>query len=262
MRFPRRLGHGETAGLVDHLGELRVRLVVALGAIIAGSAVAFVFHHRLIEWLNAPLPPGRQPVTLGVAEPFTTSLKVSIYAGFALALPLILWQLWSFLAPAGDRRTERALGVFVALGTLLFAGGAAFGYRVALPAAVHFLTNYDDELYNVQIRARDYFSFALLVVVGVGVVFELPIFVLALVRLQILTSDRLRRNRRIGVFVAIVLAVLLPTVDVVSLVLEVVPLLVLFELSIWLATFMERRWERAYGEDWADEADELATSEL
>jgi sec-independent protein translocase protein TatC len=242
MRLPRRLGHGDTAGLVDHLGELRARLLVSLAALVAGSTTAFAFHQRLIHWLNAPLPAGRQPVTLGVAEPFTTSLKVSIYAGFALALPVILWQVWSFLAPAVDRKTERALGGFVVFATVLFAAGATFGYVLALPAAVHFLTNYDSSIYNIQVRASSYYSFALMVLLSVGLVFELPIFILALVRLGVTSAGKLRRKRRLGYFSMAALAVALPGVDPVTTAMEMIPLLILFEGSIWLSVMFERRW--------------------
>jgi sec-independent protein translocase protein TatC len=242
MRLPRRLGHGDTAGLVDHLGELRARLFVSLAALVGGSTVAFAFHHRLIHWLNAPLPAGRQPVTLGVAEPFTTSLKVSLYAGFALALPVILWQVWSFLAPAVDRKTERALGGFVVFATVLFAAGATFGYVLALPAAVHFLTNYDSSIYDIQVRASSYYSFALMVLLSVALVFELPIFILALVRLGVTSAAKLRRKRRLGYFSMAAVAVALPGVDPVTTAMEMIPLLVLFEGSIWLSVLFERRW--------------------
>ncbi|MDQ5821502.1 MAG: twin-arginine translocase subunit TatC [Actinomycetota bacterium] len=245
MRLPRRIGHGDTAGLVDHLGELRARIVISLASLVVGSAVAFVFHQRLIEWLNAPLPKGRQPVTLGVAEPFTTSLKVSIYAGLALALPVILWQVWSFLAPAVDRKTERALGGFVVFATVLFAGGVAFGYVLALPAAVHFLTNFDASIYDIQVRASSYYSFALMVLLSVGVVFELPVFILALVRLGVTSAAKLRRSRRIGYFAMAALAVALPGVDPVTTAMEMLPLLVLYEGSIWLSVVFERKWRGA-----------------
>ena len=245
MRLPRRIAHGQTADLVEHLGELRGRVVIAMASVAGGSAVGFAFHHRLIHWLNAPLPDGRRPVTLGVAEPFTTSLKISIYAGVALALPVILWQVWSFLAPAVDRRTERALGGFVVLATVLFAGGAAFGYRIALPAAVHFLTNYDSSIYDIQVRASSYYSFALMVLLSVGLVFELPIFVLALVRLGVTSSGRLRRSRRVGYVAMAALAVALPGVDPITTAFEMVPLMLLFEASIWLSVLFERRWAAA-----------------
>ena len=245
MRFPRRLGHGEVAELVDHLGELRARLVISLAALAVGFGVAYAFHHQLLSWLNAPLPDGRQPITLGVAEPFTTSIKVSLYGGFALALPVILWQVWSFLAPAMSKRTERALGMLVGFAALLLAAGVAFGYRIALPAAVHFLTTYDASVYDIQVRASSYYSFSLMVLLSVGLVFELPVFVLALVRLGVVTSAKLRRKRRIGYVAMAGVAVALPGVDPVTTAFEMAPLVVLYEASIWLSVLFERRWRRA-----------------
>ncbi|MDX6435884.1 MAG: sec-independent protein translocase protein TatC [Gaiellaceae bacterium] len=243
MRLPRRLGHDDTAELVDHLGELRARLIVVLIALAGGFAVGYGFHHQLIDWLNQALPAHRRkPVTFGVAEPFMTSLKVSLYAGFAIALPVILWQIWSFLAPAVRKGVEKSVFGFVAFATLLFGAGIAFGHQVALPAAVHFLTNYDSGIYDIQIRASSYYSFALLSLLAVGIVFELPIFILGLVRFRILTAAKLRRNRRIGYVTMAALAVALPGVDPVTTVFEMVPLMILFEGSIWLAVIFERRW--------------------
>lgn len=243
MRLPRRLGNGQTAELVDHLDELRSRLLICVVALTAGTGVAFAFHHRLLEWLNGPLPAARRhPVTFGVAEPFTTSLKVSVYAGLALALPVILWQLWSFLAPAVAKAVQRTIAGFVTFATMLFAVGVAFGYGVALPAALKFLTNYDSSVYDIQIRASEYYSFALVVLIAVGIVFELPIVVLGLVRLGVTSSAKLRRNRRIGYVAMAALAVALPGVDPVTTALEMVPLVLLFEASIWLAFAFERRW--------------------
>jgi sec-independent protein translocase protein TatC len=246
MRLPRRLANGESAELVEHLGELRTRLVVCLVALAAGFAVAYGFHHQLIDWLNSPLPEGRRkPVTFGVAEPFTTSLKVSLVAGFALALPVVLWQVWAFLAPAIRKQTERALVGFVAFASVLFAGGIAFGYSVALPAAVRFLTNYDSNIYDIQIRASSYYSFAVLVLLSVGIVFELPIFILTIVRLGITSSKRLRRSRRIGYVAMAALAVALPGVDPVTTAFEMAPLMLLYEASIWLSVLFEKRWSSA-----------------
>lgn len=243
--LPRRLGHGEEATLVEHLGELRARLVAALAALAIGFAIAFPFHERIIGWLARPLPDDRRLVTFGVTEPFTTSIKVSFAAAVALALPILLYQLWAFLAPAIEERTQRLLSAFVAFATGLFAIGVAFGYFVVLPKAIAFLTSFDEELYDIQIRASYYYSFVTLALLGMGLVFELPIFILALVRLQVLSAEKLRRNRRMAIFLAFVVAVLLPTIDPVSLMFEVVPIIVLFELSIWLSVMMERRWQRA-----------------
>ena len=179
--------------------------MVSLGALAAGFAVAYAFHARLIELLNQALPPGRRhPVTLGVAEPFMTSIKISLFAGFALALPVILWQAWSFFAPALAEGTQRVLGWFVVVSTVLFAVGLAFAYRRRVAGGGAFPDELRLEpLRHPGARASSYYSFALLVLFAVGLVFELPVFVLGLVRLRVTqlgeaaaqSADRLRRGR-------------------------------------------------------------------
>jgi sec-independent protein translocase protein TatC len=241
-RLPRRLRHGEEATLVEHLGELRTRLLIGLGALVPAFVFTFAFHTRIVEWLADPLPDDRQLVTLGVTEPFTTSIKVSLLAAVALTLPILLYQLWSFLAPAITEDAQRIVSGFVALATVLFAGGVAFCYFVVLPRALEFLTSFDEDLYDIQIRASYYYSFTAVTLLATGLAFQMPIFILALVRLRVLRASQLRKNRRIGIVLMVVFAVLLPTVDPVSLALEVIPLLILFELSIWLSTYMEKRW--------------------
>jgi len=242
--LPRRLRHGEEATLVEHLGELRARIVVSLLAILVSFAVVYAFHGDLLRWLNRPLPEHlRRPVTFGVAEPFITSFMVSFWAALLISLPICIWQAWSFLAPAFHERSQRIIAGFSVFAALLMAGGILFGYFVALPAAVHFLTNYDDQYFQIQIRARDYYSFVVTVLFAVGVVFELPIFVLGLARLGIVPSRKLRRNRRIGYVIVAAVAVALPGVDPVTTLFEMAPLMVLFELSIWLAVLFEKRWD-------------------
>jgi sec-independent protein translocase protein TatC len=250
--LPRRLRHGEEATLVEHLDELRSRLMIALFAIVPIFILTFAFHERIMDWLTGPLPDDRKLVTLGVTEPFTTSVKVSLIAALAIALPVVLWQAWAFLAPAVEPHFERVVLVFVLLATGLFVCGVVFMYYVVLPRALDFLTSYDAELYDIQIRASYYYTFAAMTLLAGGLAFLMPIFVLALVRLRVLTSERLRRNRRMGFVVLLVFAILLPTVDPVSLAFEVVPLVLLFELSIWLSVLMERRWERGWDEDFAE----------
>jgi sec-independent protein translocase protein TatC len=241
--LPRRLRHGEEATLVEHLGELRARLIIALVALAAGFGVAYGFHGRLLEWLNRPLPDRLQkPVTFSPIEPFTTSIWVSLWAGLLLALPIVLWQLWAFLAPAIEEHRQRSLVVMVAFATALGLGGVAFGYYVILPPAIHFLTNYDSSHFNIQIRARDYYRFVSFVLLGVALAFEVPVFVLALVRLRILSAAQLRSTWRVGIFAMTVIGVLLPGVDPVSTLLSVVPLVLLYVLAIGLATVLEPRW--------------------
>jgi sec-independent protein translocase protein TatC len=241
--LPRRLRHGEEATLVEHLGELRTRLFISLIALTAGFTVAYAFHGRLLDWLNRPLPDNLQkPTTFSPIEPFTTSVMVSLWAGLLLALPIIFWQVWAFLAPAFEEHRQRSMALLVAFATVLGLGGVAFGYFVILPPAIHFLTNFDSAHYTILIRARDYYRFVSFVLLGVALAFEVPVFVLALVRLRILTAAKLRSTWRIGVFVMTVIGVLLPGVDPVSTILSVIPLVALYVLSIGLATFLEPRW--------------------
>ena len=256
--LPRRLHHGEEATLVEHLDELRSRLIICLFAIVPAFILTFAFHERIIEWLTGPLPDDKELVTFGVTEPFTTSVKVSVIAAIALVLPVLLWQVWSFFAPAVAPNFERVALIFVAFATALFAAGVVFIYYVVLPRALDFLTNYDDELYDIQIRASYYYTFVAMTLLGGGLAFLMPVFVLALVRLRILTSTRLRQNRKYAFVILLIFAALLPTVDPVSLAFEIVPLMLLFEGSIWLAVLMERRWPEE--DRWEEELAELEGS--
>jgi sec-independent protein translocase protein TatC len=239
---PRRLRYGEEATLVEHLEELRQRLFVCLGTMAVAFVVVFAFHKRLLHLLNKPLPEHiEKPLTLSPAEPLMTALWVTFWAAVLITLPVIVWQAWSFFAPAVEERHERPVRWLVLFAAALLVAGVVFGYYVALPAAVHYLTNFDDDLFNVQLRARDYYSFTTMVLVAMGIVFELPIFVLGLVRLGVLTSKKLRKNRRLGYFIVACVAVALPGIDPITTTIEAVPLILLFELSIWLSVFVERR---------------------
>ena len=240
-RLPQRLPHGEGATVVDHLEELRSRIIVVLCAIALTTIVAFAFHGHILDWLNHPLPADRRRVvTLGVAEPFTVSVTVCVYAGFLLALPVILWQLWSFLAPAFDQSIERSVLRLVSFATALGAAGLAFGYLIVLPRALQWLTHYDDTHFTNLIQAKPYYSFTSTILLGIVMVFELPIFVLGLVSIGVLSSAQLRKNRRLGYFIVAVVALGLPGPDPVTTGLELLPMWALFEGSIWLAYFVER----------------------
>jgi sec-independent protein translocase protein TatC len=254
--LPRRLEHGEEATLVEHLDELRSRIIISLVAILPAFLLAYYFHDQIIDWLTGPLPNGKKLVTLGVTEPFTTSIKVSLIAGLALAFPVVLWQFWAFFAPAFEAHIRRVVLTLVVLSTALFVTGVMFMYWILLPRALEFLTTYDSNIYDIQIRASYYYSFVSLLLLGGGLAFQLPIVILGLVRLRVLNSARLRKNRGPAFVILLILAALLPTVDPVSLAFETIPLLVLYELSIWMAVFMERRWRRS----WEDEPLEAGSS--
>ena len=243
--LPRRLAHGEEASLVEHLEELRTRLIISLGSVVVLFIITYAFRDTIIGWLSKPLPEGTKPITLSPTEPFTTSFNVAFYSAIALAIPVLVWQLWSFLAPAFEAQHQRTVVHMVVIATVLLGIGMAFAYWVVLPTAVPFLLNYDSDLYNAQVRAKEYYQFAIVTILACGLLFELPIFILGLVRLGIMSAARLRNNRRIGVGICIIVVVLLPGVDFVSMGLQALPVLLLFEGSIWLAVFFEKRWAAA-----------------
>ena len=244
-RLPRRLGHGEEATLIEHLEELRVRLFVCIGAVIVAWVAAFIVHARVVRLLTDQLPrEHRKLTTLAIGEPFMTSLWLSLYLGFAISLPVILWQAWAFFIPAFEKGHERMLKAFIFLATGLMVAGLFFGYYVALPAAAKFLTHFDSSIYAVQIQARPYISFATMVLLAMALVFELPLFVVGLTRLGIVTTSQLRKNRRIGYFVVAVIGVALPGIDPVTTFFETIPLVFLYEGSIWLSVLLDRRAAR------------------
>jgi sec-independent protein translocase protein TatC len=185
-----------------------------------------------------------------------TSFTVAFYAAVAIALPILIWQIWAFLAPAFAEESQAVVARLVLAATVLLLCGMAFAYWIALPNILDFLLNFDEQHYDTQLRAREYFGFTALLLLGFGIMFELPIFVLGLVRLGILTSAKLRRNRRIGYGLCLLGVVFMPGVDFVTMALQAAPIVVLFELSIWVSVFFERRWAKAgvlWGHDWDDE---------
>jgi sec-independent protein translocase protein TatC len=248
IRLPRRLEHGEEASVVEHLDELRQRLFIIIGAVTVGTVVGFVIHGRLIHWLMMTLPKDRQHdklTTLSPLENFTTVLWISIYFGIALALPIVLWQVWAYFIPAVNKDRTKLLKWLAALAAVLAVGGVAFGYFVVLPHALRFLTNFDSGQFNNILQAKPFLGFCVHVLLAMLVVFELPVFMVALTRLGIMTTDRLRKNRRMGYFACGVVGMAVaPSVDPVTTVLQAVPLFVLFELSILLCAILDRRATR------------------
>jgi sec-independent protein translocase protein TatC len=243
-RLPRRLRHGEEATLVEHLDELRTRLLISLASVAVWFGVAYAFRKHIVLWLERPLPDDVRLITLAPGEAFTTSLTVALYTAIALSIPVLVWQMWAFLAPAFEERSQAVVARLVLAATGLLLLGMAFSYFIVLPKGLNFLLNFDTDLYETNlVRAKDYLSFAAALLLGVGLVFELPIFILGLVRFRILSTTRLRRNRRIGYGICIIVAVILPGVDWVTMTLETLPILLLFEASIWTAVLFERRWE-------------------
>src|SRR3954453_10184163 len=203
----------------------------------------------------------RQPVTLGVTEPFVTTFTVSAYAALLLSLPIILWQAYAFVLPAFSPAERRVALPLMLMVPFLFICGVAFGYFVALPRAINFLQNFNDQSFDILIRAADYYKFSIILLVVIGLLFQIPVGVLAVTRLGVISARQLGKNRGyVILLLAVVAAVATPTPDPVTMLIAMAPLVVLFELSVLLARFFERRDEkRAREEEW-DEDDDPALS--
>jgi sec-independent protein translocase protein TatC len=232
----RSAGHDEHLTLVEHLDELRTRIIISIGAFVVAFGLCFWQNHEILDLLNNPLPHGRHPITLGVTEPFMTTITVSAYTALLIALPIILYQLYAFVLPAFSPSERRIAMPLLLMIPVLFIGGVVFGYFFVLGPAVHFLLNFNDNQFNIQVRARDYYSFVTMTLLAMGIIFQIPMGILAITRLGIATPRQLREWRRYAYLAIAVLAALLPSVDPVSMVIEMVPLIVLYELSIVLAT--------------------------
>jgi sec-independent protein translocase protein TatC len=307
----RAIGHEDRLSLVDHLDELRTRLIVSAVAL----AVAFGFclwqNHALLHLINAPLskqtekqvakgngplgqtalaqqavlkiahstegvvlalsapssglpaatraalaaeipslraavakvphtPEGNKPVTLGIGEPFTTTITVTLLFALVISLPVILFELYGFVLPAFSPRERRIAMPLLAAIPFLFVIGVAFGYFVVLPAALRFFQNFNSSEFNVLVQAAPYYKFVATILLAMGLVFQVPVAILAATRVGIVTPKQLRQHRRYAILACAAVAAFLPG-DAVTLLLETIPLYILYELSILVASFVAYR---------------------
>jgi sec-independent protein translocase protein TatC len=302
--------HEDRLSLVEHLTELRVRLIICLVAVCATTALCMWQNHTVLDILNRPLEQtvhhgskdplvqgarydeavkryllenaalsrklaarekdpatradlielaesgehaaalapevrARRPVTLGVGEPFMETLKVSAYAGLLLALPIVLYQLYAFVLPAFSPR-ERQVALPAMLGIpFLFIGGVVFGYYTVVPRAIEFLQNFNVDSFDVFIQAQPYYKFVVMLLAVMGLLFQIPIAIVAVTRVGIVTPRQLAKNRRYAILVVAIIAMLLPGQDPVTMLLLAAPMYVLFEASILFAWLLDRRARRA-----------------
>jgi len=312
-----RVGHEDRLTVVDHLTELRGRLIISLAALAVAFGLCMWQNHALLHVINKPLstqtqkqvkkgngplgatytvqqsartvatqlqavtgaldrrgsgvspatraalagvspqleeaikrlskaPVGNKPVTLGIGEPFTTTVGIALIFAFILALPIILFQLYGFLLPAFSPRQQKIAKSVTLSIPFLFVIGVLFGYFVVLPAAVRFFQNFNSGEFNVLVQANQYYHFAAVTLLAMGLVFQIPVAILAATRAEIVTPSQLRHNRRYAVLACGAVAAFLPG-DAITLVLETVPLYLLFEASLLLASIVERREQRRSG---------------
>jgi sec-independent protein translocase protein TatC len=307
----RTVGHEERLSIVDHLEELRTRLIVSGVAFAIVFGLCFWQNHALLSFINRPLhkqteqqvlrgegpagatwlaqkgvlevakdtqkalgalrapasglpkatraslagaiaelqagvariprsPSGIDPTTLGPGEPLTATLTVTLYFSLVISLPLILFELYGFLLPAFSPQERRVVMPLLVSVPFLFAAGAIFGYLVVLPTALHFLQNFNSSQFNVMVQANQYYKFAATVLLAMGLCFQAPVVILGAVRAGLVTPRQLRRHRRYALLVCAIVAAVLPG-DAFTMVLETVPLYLLYEASILIASVAARR---------------------
>ena len=325
----RPIAHEDRLSLVEHLDELRTRIIICLVGFLVAFGVCFWQNDLILEVLDRPLEKsafqkgsedpleraaefqqaekrlflqwevlsremarsddlspalrerwaemgelsrataaaapekgGRRPVTLGVGEPFTVTFRVVGYAALLLSLPLLLYQAYAFILPAFSPREREVAMPLMAMVPFLFVGGVVFAYYFVLPNAINFLQNFNDDNYDILLQARDFYKFSIMVLMVMGVLFQVPIGILAVTRVGIVTTAQLRRHRRYAILVIAILAMLLPGQDPVTMLMMMAPLIVLFEGSILLATVLDRRAERARAREDAELATDDDTGDL
>jgi sec-independent protein translocase protein TatC len=192
---------------------------------------------------------GAKPVTLGVGEPFSTTLTVTLYFALLFSLPFLLYQIYAFLLPAFTPEERKIALPLMSMVPVLFILGVIFGYFLVLPPAVQFLQNFNSDSFNVLVQANQYYKFAVMTLIALGIVFQLPVAILAATRLGVVTPKQLRKNRRYAVVIIAIIAMILPGTDPVSMLLDMVPLLILYEVSIVLSVWFGKPKARSSDDD-------------
>lgn len=222
--------------LVEHLDELRTRIIVSGVVLVLAVAFCFWQNHAILEIANEPLPSSQdEPLTFSPTEPFFTTVKLAFYGGILLSLPILLYQVYAFVLPAFSRQEKRVILPMLMMVPVLFIAGTVFAYFVVVPPALNFLLGFNTDQFNIQIRAAEYYGFFITTLIGVGLLFQIPVGVLAVTRLGIVTPQQLAKNRRYAILIIAVVAMLLPGTDPITMLISMAPLYLLFEFSLLLA---------------------------
>jgi sec-independent protein translocase protein TatC len=224
-----------------HLNELRKRLVICLIAVAAGTIISFAFADQLFQLLVWPAK-GIHLIFIEVTEMLGTYMQVCLVAGIILAMPVLVYQLIAFVAPALTPKEKKYVWIALPFIILMFAAGVAFSYFVLLPPAIQFLISFGADIATPQIRIGNYVSLIGRLLLATGVIFELPVITTFLARLGVISSKWMGHQRKWAIVMAFILgAVITPTWDPVNQTFVALPLIVLYEMSIWLAKLVEKR---------------------
>lgn len=252
----------EKLPFTSHLEELRSRLIVCVVAVTLGFALSYVFSEQvftiLVKPLQKELPPDSLLIFTGLPEAFFVYLKLSFFAGIFLAAPVMLWEIWCFVAPGLYDHEKKYIFPFVIFSTMLFVTGILFCYFIVFPFAFKFFMGYSSDIIKALPSVKEYLSFSCKLLLAFGIIFELPVFVLFLAKLGIVNEKMLRRQRKFAILGIFCVAAILTPPDVVSQILMAVPLMVLYEISIYVAKlFGKKSSETGEEEREGEETDEV-----
>ncbi len=233
----------EELPVTEHIEELRYRLFKSVAAIVVGFLIAWPFKKKLLLFLERPLPENLHGklIFLSPPEAFFTALKVSFFAGILLAMPYVLYQLWKFIEPGLYEHEKKFILPFMFFSVMFFFAGAAFAYFVILPFGLKFLLSFMGDLLTPQITIGSYISFVIQMILAFGFVFLLPVVVWLLSKLGVINYRMLEKNRKFAILIIFIIAAILTPPDVFSQVMMALPLIVLYELSIWVAKVTGKR---------------------
>jgi sec-independent protein translocase protein TatC len=326
----RPIGHEDRLSIVDHLDELRTRILICVAAFAVCFGVALWQNDAILDFMDTPLENtafkegtskdpfeqtalwqqaakqqslrtavalralaredslsaetrrllaqaaaasqaaanatpgirGKRPVTLGVGEPFVVTMKVAGYAALLLAMPILLYQAYAFVLPAFSPREREVALPLMLMVPFLFITGVVFSYLVVLPKAIDFLQNFNDDNFDILLQARDYYRFAIMLLIVMGLMFQIPVGILAVTRVGIVSVRQLRAWRRYAILVIAVVAMLAPGGDPVTMTLIMIPLIVLYEASIRLAALLDRRAIRREEAEASAAAEQVSDEEV
>ncbi|GAB6151328.1 twin-arginine translocase subunit TatC [Desulfosporosinus burensis] len=226
--------------VTDHLGELRYRLIISSVALLAGATVIYLNMDKVIMWLTAPLS-GKQLYFIGPADGFFTTIQIAVVGGIMVSLPVLIYQAIAFIMPGCTRQERKTIFFAIPPALILFALGAGFGNQVIFPLVLRFFMGVGEGYLNPMLLGVKYFSFLLLLTFAMGMLFEIPLVMMALSRLGLVKSRKLRNTRMYGyIGILLLIGLIVPTPDVLTLVAICAPVLLLYELSIWIIFFMEK----------------------
>jgi len=232
---------------LGHLEELRKRLVICAIAVGVGFIISYIFAKQLFSYLVLPLtkvlPDDSRLIFTNLPEMFIAYIKVALVAGIILAIPIIFYQLWMFLAPALFQKEKRYIIPFVLFSSILFAAGALFGYLVVFPYGFKFFVSFATEDIQALPSVKQYFSFAIRLLLAFGLVFEMPVVVLFLTKIGLITPDSMKKFRKFAILCSFILSAILTPPDVATQLMMALPIIILYEISIFLSKAMYRKKE-------------------